>query len=202
MKEVLLSRGLVAVIDDCDFELVSQFRWCARPRCSGDSKFYAHRRSGPNKWVFMHRFVMRIADSSYPEIDHKNGDGLDNRKENLRICTHIQNLANSGSRGGTSQFKGVSRHRKKWQVSIRADGKRFFLGVFDKEIEAALAYDREAILHHGEFALLNFPEKECAREDSTSTSNKTLSCHPSERTEVESQFDETQSVARSRVGGK
>ena len=158
MKEVLLSRGLVAFVDDDDFELVSQFKFCAMRRCAGDPKFYARTRTGPKKWVYMHRLVMRVDDKSHPEVDHINGDGLDNRKSNLRLCSHVQNLANRHSSVGVSRFVGVAKQRKKWQAGIRINGTRIHLGVFKNEEDAARAYDLTALKVHGEYAHLNFPK--------------------------------------------
>ena len=92
--------------------------------------------------------------------DHINGDGLDNRKQNLRTCTHTENMRNRGkSKNNTSGFKGVSWHKrgKTWDAKIAHNKKLMHIGSFkDKEV-AAKAYDRKAIELHGKFAKLNFP---------------------------------------------
>ncbi len=91
-------------------------------------------------------------------VDHIDGNGLNNRRFNLRICTHQQNQANRGPRGGSSQFVGVLRHKDKWEAGIRYRGEYFYLGLFDDEVEAAKARDRKAYELHGQCAYLNFPD--------------------------------------------
>ena len=95
-------------------------------------------------------------------VDHIDGNSLNNRRSNLRICTPRQNTANRAkTRNGTSRFKGVhfcTRDRK-WRAQIGVDGARRFIGDFDDEVEAARAYDRKAAELFGEFAYLNFPEE-------------------------------------------
>ena len=92
--------------------------------------------------------------------DHINGNGLDNRRENLRICTHAENQRNSRSaRGSSSQYKGISWNKrdKRWYSHIRIDDKQQHLGVFTSEVKAAKAYDAAALKHWGRFAKPNFP---------------------------------------------
>ena len=92
-------------------------------------------------------------------VDHINGNGLDNRKENLRFCTNGQNIAWGKKRKGASKFKGVSwyTNRKIWVSKLKSNGVNYFLGYFEKENDAAKAYDIAAMKYHGEFARLNFP---------------------------------------------
>jgi hypothetical protein len=91
-------------------------------------------------------------------VDHIDGNGLNNRRCNLRICTRRQNAANVGPRGGASEFVGVYRQRDKWGAQIVWRGKKYTLGSYDTQVEAAKVRDRKAFELHGEFAYLNFPE--------------------------------------------
>jgi len=106
--------------------------------------------------VYMHRMIMRPRQGYV--VDHIDGNGLNNRRCNLRVCTRRQNQANQGPRGGSSRFVGVYRHKNKWEAGIRCRGKRYYLGLFDDEVEAAKARDRKAYELHGAHAYLNFPE--------------------------------------------
>ncbi len=105
----------------------------------------------------MHRAILNAPKGLL--VDHIDGNGLNNRKSNLRLCTFAQNAHNSRPRrNSSSRYKGVCWHKvkKKWTVSIYKGGKRTYLGYYDDEIEAALAYDRKATELFGEFAYLNF----------------------------------------------
>lgn len=154
---VPLTQGKVALIDEADAERVLSRRWSAT--WSGD-RWYAQTRIGQRP-VRMHRFLMDAQPGEV--IDHRNGNGLDNRRvANLRRATQQQNLFNIGkSGGGTSRFKGVcwDKARNKWLAQIRSGGKSIRLGRFENEAEAAQAYDDAARLYHGEFARLNFPRE-------------------------------------------
>lgn len=153
MKEIPLTKGRVALVDDEDYDAVSQFRWCARQNTSGDivairntSKLV---KDGPRQ-IQMHRWLMKPGRGR--EVDHINGNTLDNRRCNLRIATRSQNLANRRAFSGTG-YKGVSRYKN--------DHSRYlmqFAKVFETAEEAARVYDRIARLIHGEYAKLNFPD--------------------------------------------
>jgi hypothetical protein len=109
--------------------------------------------------IGIHRIILGLSKGDDLQVDHINRNGLDNRRENLRVCTHQQNQMNRPSRGGSSSYKGVDwrTSHNKWRASIKLNQKKKFLGHFQTELEAAQAYDAAAIILHGEFALLNFP---------------------------------------------
>lgn len=152
--EVKLTRGLVTIIDAEDFELVSQWKWCAQRSGNTD---YVHRRHGKTT-VKLHRFLLDAPAGMH--VDHMNGNGLDNRRENLRLCTQVENRRNSQKQAGSiSDFKGVSKQKgrdKAWTASLYV-GKKRYMQYFFTELEAAIAYDGMAKEHFGEFARLNFP---------------------------------------------
>lgn len=151
----------VAIYDAADEAIVMAHRWhISRPN---GKPYVATKIMG--KRVTLHRMLLPNAK----EIDHANGDGLDNRRENLRACTHAQNQQNrskfKNNRSGYCgvYFDGYTRNKRKnnprikpWVAQIVAYGKRHRLGYFKKPEEAAEAYDRAALLYHGEFARLNF----------------------------------------------
>ena len=145
------------LVDDESFEELSKHKWCVQ---KGGNTFYAVRnmprdKNGKRKRVQMHRQIMNCPDNL--QTDHINHNGLDNRKMNLRVCTHSENHGNSLPRKGcTSKHKGVSRHGGKWQSRIKHNSKEIYLGFFATEIEAAEAYDAKAKELFGEFAYLNF----------------------------------------------
>jgi hypothetical protein len=155
--EVPLGRGRVALIDEADADLVFRAgKWCAfvRPQVT-----YAQRSvslgGGRSTVMRMHNL---ITGARY--VDHINGDGLDNRRANLRPATHAQNMRNTRlTSSNTSGFRGVyyRKDRGAWAAQIVVDGRRIYLGRFSDAVEAARAYDEAARLHHGEFATLNFP---------------------------------------------
>ena len=156
MKTIPLTRGMVAIVDDVDYEKVINIgRWyaCKKGRCN----FYARRHLTRVRTETMHRFI--IGDIEGKEIDHINGNGLDNRRENLRHCNHHENIANSRkSIDNTSGFRGVSfdKSRAKWSARIGTNGKQRFLGRFSTAEDAARSYDAAAIKYFGEFANINF----------------------------------------------
>lgn len=143
-----------AIVDSTDFERLSKFVWYEVAGAGG--LMYAARSVGRRN-VFMHREILGLTDAR--RGDHWNGDGLDNRRENLRPCTHAQNCANRKPRIGTSSYKGVTWHKgqRKWVARVRVAYKLIHLGSFDDEILAAKAYDRAASGNFGEFAPVNFP---------------------------------------------
>lgn len=156
MKKIPLTQGKFALVDDADYLLVNQFKWYAN-LCHG--VWYARRNvvlvSGKKTCVALHRFLC----PEIPQIDHRNKNGLDNQRHNLRAATHRQNKANSRKQiNCISQYKGVTWHKRhqKWYAQISAQGKVRFLGLHTSEVEAAKAYDSAARNIFGEFASPNF----------------------------------------------
>lgn len=154
MKEIKLTRGHVAIVDDEDYDRLMQWKWHATG--TGVSMYaYKHfRRDGKVLAVAMHRHVIDAPKGK--NVDHINRNTFDNRKENLRLCTHAENLRNQMRR--TAQYKGIALKNGRWNVHIMVDGVAHNLGSFRGQVAAAKEYDKLAKLLHGEFACLNFPE--------------------------------------------
>ena len=153
MKVIPLNQGKYAIVDDIDYERVSALKWYVN-QSGRDKTWYAITNTGRFR---MHRFILCLTDPKI-EVDHIDGDGLNNTRNNLRIATRTQNLANQQKRENTSsKFKGVSldRRRNKWQSNIRMNGKRKWLGQFNNELDAAKCYNVAAIEFFGDFAKLN-----------------------------------------------
>lgn len=154
MKTIPLSQGKYAIVDDEDFPAVSRFKWSA---VKDKMTFYAHRQfkiDGRRKVVKMHSFILGCSDL----VDHKDGDGLNNRRCNLRLCTPHQNGTNRRKQLNTSsRFKGVAKIDRDggYSCTIGKDGKKFWIGTFKSEEDAAIAYNVAAQLFFGEFARLN-----------------------------------------------
>lgn len=159
MKKIELTRGYFAIIDDEDVELVANYSWRVIPtRNTMYAKAYVRGSGRKNpQQVFMHRLIMDAPKEL--EVDHINGDGLDNRRENMRLCSHAQNLQNqrNDSSRGSSIYKGVSwsKKDKKWIAQICKEYSNEVLGYFKDEKEAALAYNEAALDFFGEFAKIN-----------------------------------------------
>lgn len=159
MKEIELTKGKVARVSDHRFEYLNQRRWQAYQNEQGG--WYAMRSEGTRpfqKNIKMHREIMGVTDPNI-QVDHWDGDGLNNIDENLRVATNTQNAFNRGAnKNNKSGFKGVSWHKKdnKYQASIQANGINIHLGYFTDPLDAARAYDEAAKKHHGEFAKTNF----------------------------------------------
>lgn len=154
-KEIRLTQGKFALVDDDDFERLNQFKWCT------SSNGYAMRNVGhwPHQSpLFMHHDILSIKKGK--QTDHINGNKLDNRKANLREATGFENHWNTKKHiDNTSGFKGVTWHKvaRKWAVRIQQYGKPMYLGLFTTAEEAAHAYDKRARELFGEYARTNFP---------------------------------------------
>ena len=153
---VLIWRHHEILFDDQDIEVIEPFHWGVMDR---RGRQYAVSGTGPRGTSIrlMHKLI--IPGIGF-DVDHINMNGLDNRRVNLRVATRSQNMANSRSRGGSSQYKGVCWRKDtlKWQASIKINYKQINLGSYADEVQAALAYDRAARHYFGEFARLNFEE--------------------------------------------
>jgi len=155
----MTTNGFRFFIDQEDETRVNQYCWYAAKK-KADNTYYVV--STTAEHILLHRMLVNATGSV--EVDHENGNGLDNRKENLRIATRLQNARNRrktlivGGRKATSQYKGVMWRGGKWVATIWYDGKSRHLGVYDSEIDAAMAYDAASEKHHGRFGRKNFPE--------------------------------------------
>lgn len=140
---------LEAIVDDEDYDSVISEKWYL-------AVGYAQAAGS----VYMHRLLMGFPEGM--EIDHRNGNKLDNRKENLRVATHQQNLFNrSAQKNNVGGDKGIhlTKSTGRWRAQLKFGKRRIHVGYFDSPEEAARAYDRVAIEKFGEFAYLNFPEE-------------------------------------------
>lgn len=158
MKQIPLTQGQFAIVDDDDYEILSKFKWHASHE---RTNFYAARRitigQRKSKTIKMHREILRISDSNI-QIDHKDGNGLNNQKSNLRIATISQNQRNKSVQGNNKcGLKGVyfDKKLKKWRAVFSPNKKSVHIGCFNTAIEAAMAYNDAALKHYGEFARLN-----------------------------------------------
>jgi len=159
MKEIFLTQGKVTFVDDVNYEQLNQYRWFALRNPCG--YFYAARMIFKNNrqiTIYMHREILGLSPKNKNQTDHINHNTLDNRIDNLRICTHQENAMNRKPRSNTSsKYKGVSWHKqmKKWLVHITVKKKIIHIGYFHNEIFAALAYNAAAEKYFGNFAFLN-----------------------------------------------
>lgn len=160
MRRIKLSNGLITLVDDINFLSLSVFKWHFLR--SKKNNFYAYRskkKNGKQKNTLMHRQILNVTKKEI-QIDHINGNGLDNRIANLRICSHLQNCRNKrvSMRIKHSKFKGVGFHKSaknKIRAYIMHNGKQKHLGYFPSEKSAALAYNKSAMELFGLFANLN-----------------------------------------------
>ena len=176
-KEINLTKGFVAIVDDEDFDWLSKYKWSASVDKREDQGNYTSARTTVYKYfegykwrrsVKMHRLIMEAKIGEI--VDHVNGDPLDNRRSNLRICTAAENARNHKKQDlinkspCSSRFKGVTLSTNKtpygnyyyWRAQITVDGVNKYIGQYETEEEAACMYDLAAQKYHGEYARLNF----------------------------------------------
>lgn len=153
MKEIQLTQGKVALVDDEDFEYLNQWKWHL------SSQRYAATNmkiNGKFKGVYLHRFIMKASKNT--QVDHIDNDKLNNLKSNLRLCNHAENMINRPAHNNSkSKFKGVvlKKNCKKYIARIGVNKQQLYLGLFTDPIDAARAYNNAAQKYHGEFANLN-----------------------------------------------
>ncbi len=158
MKTITIKPGIETILDDADFERLSGYSWHVHKNESGQLYAYRCARKEGKRWAWMHRDILNPPKSLM--VDHKNTNSLDNRRDNLRICTGSQNNMNrrvDAYVDKTSKFKGVSfdKVRRKWRAQIKLNHITKFIGRFSCEAEAALAYNGCAREMFGEFANVN-----------------------------------------------
>jgi hypothetical protein len=165
VKEIILTQGQITLVDDEDYEELNKLKWFV---VKNKGVYYAARKinlHGMRRILFMHRVIMQTPEGFY--TDHINHNSLDNRRCNLRQCTIAENQHNQRIRTSTktSKYKGVCRYKtsKKWRAQITINGKRITIGYFEKEIDAALAYNNSAIQYFGNYATLNQLEDKLSR---------------------------------------
>ncbi len=154
-KLIPLTQDKFAIVDAEDYGRLSQHKWHVLKRAR--TEYAGGYRNG--KYNKMHRVLLNAPAGLV--VDHRDGNGLNNRKSNLRLCTHQENIYNQRPRlGAKSRFRGVCWHKakNKYIALIQKEGKRYSLGLFHDEIEAAVVYDIKAMELFGEFAYYNFPE--------------------------------------------
>lgn len=154
MATFALRTGQIVHVDDEDFDMVSARAWHARPATNRPHVCYVQGHVN-RRTVYLHRFIMSPPPGLW--VDHINGDGLDNRRANLRICTPGENSVNRANRNATG-YRGVYAVNGRWVARVNLHGRTHRTRTFATPTEAAQAYDELAQRVHGEFARLNFPE--------------------------------------------
>ena len=157
-RQIPLTRGKVALVDEADYDAVAQFKWtyAKTSRAREYAARWVRREDGSRSTIYMHRFILGATRGK--QVDHKNGDGLDNRRENLRFATSSQNNANRDHPG--PGYRGVYNDSRtgRYVARIKVRRRMRHLGCFDTAEEAACAYDTAARAAFGPFARPNFEE--------------------------------------------
>jgi hypothetical protein len=154
MKKIPLSQGKFAIVDDEDYKELNKYKWWVN---KNNNVWYAKRTTwnGRRNLILMHRYILGVSKNLF--CDHINGNGLDNRKENLRVCTMGENFKNTKKRANCKNvYKGVYKQKSgKWRVTLFVNGKSKHIGQFIDIKNAAQAYNDAAKKYYGEFAFLN-----------------------------------------------
>lgn len=150
MKQIPLTQGKFAIIDDVDFEWVNKYKWYFNSGYACTDKIV----NGKAIHLWMHKMIIK-ADVNQ-EVDHINGDALNNQRTNLRYVTRSQNQMNRGiHKNNKTGYKGVLIHKGKYLARITVNRKHIYLGYYTDPKDAAKAYNEAAVKHHGEYAKLN-----------------------------------------------
>jgi hypothetical protein len=159
MRKIALTQNKFALVDDEDYLSLCKHKWyAAKYPCN----YYAFgkiiTKNNVRLNIRMHRFILKPPPGK--QVDHINGNGLDNRRCNLRVCTNSENQQNRHKVCSNSGFKGVSwdKNENKWRTKIGVKGKTIHIGYYDEKLDAAHAYDVAANSYFGVFAKLNFPK--------------------------------------------
>lgn len=153
MKYILLTKNKKTLVDDQCFEQLNKHNWFCN---GGYARRYSSRTDGKRHVIHMHRVITKAPKNL--QVDHINGDKLDNRIENLRLCTNSLNMANKpAQKNNTSGFKGVSKHKgtNKWQAVVAVKGKNKYLGIFKTKKQAYSVYKKAAVNSFGVFAYIS-----------------------------------------------
>lgn len=153
MKTIQLTQGKTVIVDDDDYEYINSFSWYFL-----SSGYAARTENNPHKIILMHRVIMNV--HGFFVVDHINHDTLDNRKINLRVCTHAENNRNRII-ASDRDYKGIYRHGDCWRACISLNNKSFHIGTFNTKEDAALAYNEKAKELFGVFAFLNETKRVC-----------------------------------------
>lgn len=163
MKRIKLTQGKFAIVDEADFEWLNQWNWYLSETKNTCYAFRSFKMAGKWTTVTMHRFILGLKKGNSLESDHKNGKGLDNRRENLRICTHSENMQNRHrmKKGRSCHRQGVYRLESsgRWMASIMKNYKSLYIGTYSTAELAAHAYDKKAVELYGSSAKTNFPKE-------------------------------------------
>ena len=153
MKQIALTQGMFASVDNKYFDWLNQYKWYAH---KNTNTYYAYRNKN-YKTIAMHRMILGLAHGDKRKTDHRDHNGLNNQECNLRICTDSQNQHNRRVSWGKSKYKGVAWNKssKKWQAQIKYNNQEYYLGVYTTQEEAAKAYDIKAKKLFGNYAYLN-----------------------------------------------